>query len=1071
MNRLCNEAVKTILEECQRFIFQTMLDGALDAIRKTLEEQVAIVGQAAWDGATEERRSFADRLIVMPDEPFQPTQTNVEYWNALIACAAALLNKLYGNRPPAALVEAVSILYGASQLLLEAVRSKVNKASAYALAIGAGTVAADTAPFQGPLPVQPLPVVKRAINTVLGAAPDRDLSYADLLEFLVDDLVVNRILDGVPQARQFMSLFTEDVRQPENEIMKLFLQNAGSFVPAAGGQGGMDPHETLRLLVGALDRFITDRFQQEALPRILDNVSDANIRLYIEEVLFEAVRYVKDVALRSLLNWEGKTFGNDEFTEALAGVMTLLLGRTVVIVADTFLTATQERIGSQCDAIAQKVRNRHDDVRIFDLPADPDFIRLAADGIQIAGEVLGPLPPETRGRIRQLLYQAFEPLPPGGGQDFLENLADDLFIPNEAQLRELTDELVAISQARFALFVEKLVLAVGNYVLEQLEDLLLQAIDLILNWEKHLAASLEDLAALLSNLETELTRLNGQVVALFQAADQALRRFFEALSGPSLKSQIKGALKDLFVDKGLGILADNDIYRNLPREIRRSIKHTLAKAIDGVMDNPLVDPVLNAVRHMADQLEELLLDCRELDPDDNLPEQVMLLVLDKIEDRIREHFGGTKPHVDVGLDFDYRDFFGNLHSVHIPLGRIEVNVNPFLNMVRDTIERLDFYHDQLDEGCFKLGKALAKELEAAAAELRKAETQKERQRLAKIAAEHDRAPREIVILNPTSLSNHSNAVDVKIHLGGVPLSFLGLGKDESQRVLLYLNGTLVPIKSLLVEESSTIPKSPAHLGDFDIGRSPLFDVESGILSNRVASLVVDTAKHYPAHAGNTKRTEAVRYVFSPSEYREQAVTKTLLRAGGRQGGKASVLSVDSRTDKKNRPIQDYAVSNVLPGRGNPASRIDDMLQARMAGVLLRFKVELNELVEGVNVLTVVVVERGGSRHQQNVSFTVTKKPTFTAPVGTRPGLPAGTGLITLRPIEAGSYDKRQPKKALTLSIKQRQTGRRGAGAGTDLVKALVPIDSKSLAKAKQQALTYLEQQDKLNLVRISLPPR
>jgi hypothetical protein len=117
------------------------------------------------------------------------------------------------------------------------------------------------------------------------------------------------------------------------------------------------------------------------------------------------------------------------------------------------------------------------------------------------------------------------------------------------------------------------------------------------------------------------------------------------------------------------------------------------------------------------------------------------------------------------------------------------------------------------------------------------------------------------------------------------------------------------------------------------------------------------------------------------------------------------------------------------------------------------------------------VERGGSRHQQNVSFTVTKKPTFTAPVGTRPGLPAGTGLITLRPIEAGSYDKRQPKKALALSIKQRQTGRHGAGAGTDLVKALVPIDSKSLAKAKQQALTYLEQQDKLNLVRISPPPR
>ena len=66
MNTLCNEAVKTILEECQRFIFQKMLDGALDTIRKVLEQQLAAIGQAAWDGALQERASLASQLLAMP---------------------------------------------------------------------------------------------------------------------------------------------------------------------------------------------------------------------------------------------------------------------------------------------------------------------------------------------------------------------------------------------------------------------------------------------------------------------------------------------------------------------------------------------------------------------------------------------------------------------------------------------------------------------------------------------------------------------------------------------------------------------------------------------------------------------------------------------------------------------------------------------------------------------------------------------------------------------------------------------------------------------------------------------
>lgn len=1065
MNTLCNEAVKTILEECQRFIFHNMLEGALAAIRRTLEDQVPLIGQATWDAAMTERRHLADRLMVMPEEPFQPTPKNMDYWKSVISTTAALLSKLYRNTAPdPRLVEAVTILYCASELLFEAVRSKVNKASAYAMAIGAGTVTADTRPFQGTLASQPIPVIKTAINAALGASGNRDLSYADLLQFLADDLVVNRVLTSVPQAAQFMKLFTQDLGRAENEIMKLFLQNAGSFVPAADGSGAMDPRETLRVIVNALDRFITDKFRTEALPAILDHVSDVNTRLYIEEVLFEAVLYVKDVALHSVLSWEGKTFGNDEFTEALAGVMTLLLGRTVVIVADTFLTATQDKIGESCAAIADKIRSGHDDVRLLNLPADPDVIRLTAECVQIGGTVLGPLPAETRGRIRRLLYQVFEPLPPDGRHEFFESLADDFFIPNEQQLKELTHELVALSQARFALFAEKFVLAVGSYILEELEDLLLQAIELLLNWEGNLANSLEDLAVRLRNLDSELTRLNNQVITLFLSADTALRQFFDVLSGPSLKTEIKAALKDVFVEKALGVLEDNDLYKALPRELRRGVRQNLNAAVDGLMNHPIVDPVLNAVRQIGDTLEELLLDCRELDPEENLPEQVMLLVLDKIEDHIREHFGGAKPHLDIGVEFQYRDLVGRLRTMRIPLGRIEVNLNPFLNVVRDTIEALDFYHDKLNAACFRLAQALAKELEAAAAELRKHETQKDHRRLATLAAEHEPAPREIAILNPTTLSNHSSAVDVKIHLGGVPLSFLGLEQDELQRVLIYLNGTLVPIKSLLVEGASTITNPKDHVSDFHIGRSQSFNAETGILTNGAASLVIDTARQYPAHATNTrKKNEGVRFAFSASEYREQPIAKTIAAPAGKKDGKAPFLGVNVKTDHHGRPVKEYAIHNNLPGRGNAASRINDFLNDQMAGLLLRFRVELDDFTEGVNVLTVVVLEKGGTRHQQTVSFTVTKA-TRRKPVGTLPGLPTGRELITLKPRGVASKNKKQPKKAVTVNLTQKQTGTSGPTTETKTVNTLLPIGSKSLAQRKQDALKYLQDQDKLNFV-------
>ena len=847
MNTLCNEAVKVILEECQRFLLGQMLDYALGTMHDLLTQKINNIGQNAWDNASQERSTLAGQLMRMPGEPFQITQENLDYWKNLITACGNLLSKVYGQNIDTQIVHSVSILYCASELLLEAVRSKINQASAYAMAIGIGTVAADTQPYKGNLATQPLPFIKAAVNSTLSRAPSQDLTYPDLLQFLVDDAVLNPLLVNNPQTRDFIRVFTSDFAKTENELIKLFLQNVGSFIPADGTQNQYDPHETLRLIVLSLDRFITDSFRHQALPDILANIDDPNLRLYLEEVMFEAVVYVKDVALQAILNWEGKTFDNNDFTEALAGVLMLLVGRTVVIIGDTFITAVQEHTNRSCKSVADKIRQGSPDTQVLNLPIDPDFISIVADCVEIAGEVLGPLPSATRSRVRQLLYQVFEPIPPGAEQSFLDSLADQLFIPNCNDLRELTDELMKISKERFALFTEQFFLVVAKYILAQLEQLISSIIGLLLHWETQLADTLTLLAGILRDLEHEITQLNRQMVSLFQTADHALHQFFDVLSGSKLRSSVKTALKGLFVDNALGILENNDVYKNLPSNGRRTVRQLVRSAVNELIDNPIVEPVLDAIRGLSDDLEELLPDCRELNPNDNLPEQVLLLVLEKIEDNIRSHFGRTKPHINVAIDFQV---------IHIPLGRIDVNLSPFLDVVRRTIQQLDFYHDALNSACFKLADAFAKELELATAQLQKEKQTVNKARLDRVQADHHQDfPREIAILNPLPLSCHSKPLDVKVQLGGIPQSFLGLAKDEFQHVMIYLNGELVPIKSLVISAggvTGTVSDIHTHENDIDLGHVPGFNAVTGVFTNRLTSIVTNTANILPTHVPTRK---------------------------------------------------------------------------------------------------------------------------------------------------------------------------------------------------------------------------
>jgi hypothetical protein len=468
MAALCDEAVKIFLEETQRFAFKKLLELGIASLKKS-------PGKAGKESAAIEAQ-----LSKMPAEPFQNNAENRAYWKDLMTLsgeliAAANTSEAGASDPALAstLTEAAAIVYCAGELLTEAIRVKINTASVYVVAAGLGTVStvrAETQLFAGKPGNQPPPVIRDLIRART-RHNSGELSYADLALFLTDDLILSPALDTFPELARFLSIFTGEFGVSEKGLLKIFLQNARSFDPANPASPEADPHKTLTLIVRSMDSFISEKFEREMLPLILENVAGEDLKRYAREVLFAAVVYMKDVGLRSLLNWEKRSFSNDVFTEALSGVMLLLIGRTLVVVADTLMTAAQENVQGSCAAIAEKMRSGdYDDAHVFGLPIDPDFISLAADCVEIGGEVLGPLPGDTRSRVRNLLYQVFEPVPPGSGQTFLENLADDFFIPSRDDLEQLTNELVKISSGRFALFVEKFVLKMGKYARHEIEE-------------------------------------------------------------------------------------------------------------------------------------------------------------------------------------------------------------------------------------------------------------------------------------------------------------------------------------------------------------------------------------------------------------------------------------------------------------------------------------------------------------------------------------------------------------------------------------------------------------------------
>ncbi len=992
---LTNHCVGIILEETQRFLLERFVESGLGAARRALQGGAGTLTGQAWDALLPQRRALADRLRAMPEDPFQPDAANRAYWRSLQQEMLAFAGGLPAGARDA-VSQGVAALGAAVELLIEMFRSRINAAQAYVVAVGLGQI--NTKPsFGGPLPAPPLQAVQALINAALGQAANAPLDFARLAQFLARGPAIDGLRNTFPDVDQFARIFTGPVAAQAGQVLSTLLSNRDAFLPDSAGN--INPKHTLQVLLGALDDFITARLNAELKALVYQATPDELTRLYFDEVLLGAVNFTKDVAFRTVLDWDKKPIDKDTFTEALASVLTMLLGRSVVIVGDIFFDIVLNNMKTATAHAASRLTGPKDPFRAIGITTSPELRTLFADTLRIGGEVFAPLPPDVRARIRGILYEIMEPLPPGDAKEFVDELADQFFVPNGEHVDELRDELLAIAQQRFGQFVEKVLVNAGEMLIDAIADFLAEVAAVIQQWAKDLDEAIKQLGQDIAALEQEIARLVGEMEVAFGVAMDAVEAVLETLASNSMRTKLKNQIVDEVYQRAKGVLTDNFIYQGLPREFRRPVRALLKDTIRALVNNPLVDPVLDVIGSVAGALDDVVDDVRTLDPHQPLAPQILELMLSRIEDGVRDLFG-SKPHISVGFTFSY-EFFGH-HTETFELGRIEIPFSTFLRLMRDAIDALGGLDDALEQAASDLAAAFAKQFQIENQEAMQAGKARDKARLARIDAEHSATPKQIAVLSPAPSSIHRGDVPVEIHLGGVPLSYLGLDEDEQERVFVFVNDDRIPAKSLVVGRAAAQDRPDLDKQDFALDRLPGFDAGTRTFRGPDATIRFGTA---------TANTGA-----RPTALGRSPKLSVERRAG--KPGAAGATRVSTR------------LANVRPGRMLTNTQKRALAATLPAGTEISFAIPLRDLTEGTNTLTVVVVDRGGHRYEQIVSFGVA------APLRDRPGappairLPGRPGAIT-RPsvpakpaVGAGAALANKDKLAKAAALVKSQAARK-----------------------------------------------
>jgi hypothetical protein len=1004
--QLAQRIAIVILEEGQRSILEALTSFAIDQFQRLIFQ--AGIAQANWDATLALRTRLADRFRQMPDDPFEATPANRDHWLDIIGDMVQLGVALSAAAAPGANTFS-AILWSALQLLFRGTERISNfQVRGSIVGVGANT---RTVAFNQALPQQPPPELRRIINTSLGRSPNDTLTESHLVDFLVRDAVLNPLLQAAPNLKAVLDVVFGPSAGAGIAAAKVVLREAGAFVP--GANGTISSEATLRVLLDGLQAYIDTRLQQEVLPLIRPALAgNRDLELYLDEVLLPSVDFSLQLLAERVLSWsQGGRLDQTTLREACSGVLMKLIGRSLVVSLDIVLTASLAQMQREFRNAAAHVNDNRGIAQGLASATGLDRAFLAEvleETLSICAETFGPFPDERRAHIRSLLFQLVDVLPGRDREAFVAQLKDDFFVPNldaGIELAQVSGGLIADSLGRF---ITALLDRVGALILQELQEALQALQAAVDHWLQELERLVDELFAALRELERQIRQLVDEVEAAWNRAFDGLETLLSGIGG-SGRSSVRGKVKSALVARAIEALEGNDVYAALPREAKTFARDRLRDVVNGVLDNELFNDVWDAMAAVSSEAAELMEDIRDLDLDSDLVGQISDLLLDRIEDVLHDMFGGRSPkipiaipiHIDLGIA--RIDESINLGSVKLPLGQL-------IDAVRDGVADLSLVESSIRSIAGSVLAALEAAGRLAAAEDSKDTTEDEHRRVKGELDSSRRSDFDIEILSPTAAGAYdTSTVELEIFLENVPISYLGLGELEQQRVSVFLNRDELDLDTFTVEEYRQPPTEappPLRLGGrVEVGtrdgsdlrpfagntptsRAPILRFQPGtpvgpwgqtvLLEPEGTRVPRQRLQHFRSGQGKTVppaehvRERAVFMARSKKGDRRASPVPTAGangRANGRLGRGIGAATRDPLAGRKRETLASEgsrpSLGRTLTVRGRLAR-----LETLGSGLLLRLVLPASRFVEGINTLTVALVPGRGPRLERVVSFAV-----------------------------------------------------------------------------------------------------
>lgn len=945
-------AVQVVLEESQRAILERAVRWAADELRQAIGRLT--IGTSAWNATQTDRTALATHLRAIPAEPFEATADNRAYWARVVDLASRIFVALGGLRTPTDPgTGPLATLYAASQLLFIAVE-RVSNASARASVIGVRPAVAAEA-FAGSV-TAPADVLRRHINATIGKPATTAITQQSLVTYLIEGEVLAAVASSFPELAAVAVIVTGETPGALGAGLSTILSNIGAFTPAPGG--GVDAEASLAAIVRGLRSYIETRIKGELLPLFEEAFDDAppELRTYLDEVLLDSLGFVTDEVFGSLLDWaNGSSSAQTAMREACSATLMQLFGRSLVVTADAVLARLMSGMSGAYRDLASHVDDPGGLAEILSgLPHPPtlrraDIAELLSETFLVLADASRPLENDRRVRIRDLMYRMMDFRAADPAAKLTEQLLTDLGALNIQAGVGLALEFGELFADRLVRFVKAWLEHVGAKILEEFIEIVDEIVATVLEWIEDLEALAQDLARRVEELLVDITRL---ALAMEEGFDEALESAASMVSAlgatGAARLRLRNELHDAVLHKASSVLSGLPGYDLVPGWAKRQVDNALDAAVDALLPDELLNPVLDALRGPALEAADFLRDVRDIEPGDDLTAAVLDLFLDRIEDAVTDIFGGSNPRIPIGIKFKARatqqTILGPVSvsfDVDLDLGSVRIPLGDVLDAVRGAARSIDAVANAAERVAAKLAVAIAAERELASTQTEYAVVEASKADADKALAETRPAAIDAIIVSPGASSVVEGSLLVDIHLPGVPQSYLGLRPEEAERVHIWLNRTLLANGSFAVrslgdeaEEGGAGTRKPAKPGSVAV-----FPSRPGGSPVRTAHPLLETRGTVRKSSGRAGK---------PSSFGQSIIRHGIVQSIGSIGRLPDGVRLGRAVRESDRTI---AEASAAPGIG------------------LQHRLTADQVQEGINTLVVAVVDgRGRHRIERQVTF-------------------------------------------------------------------------------------------------------